>query len=411
MEKRLVSLPKKQTEFMKHHILKLVLVVCVLTGAGTALAQSVYEPYSFTTLAGLALNSGTNDDRGSLTRFNQPWGVAADGAGSVYVADTLNQTIRKITPGGTVTTLAGVAGSPGFADGPASTAQFSRPTGVAVNGAGTVVYVADFNNHLIRQISGGVVSTLAGSVSVSGTNDATGTAAQFHNPFGVALNGAGTLVYVADMNNQTIRAITVPGGAVTTLAGAPTLAGSVDGANSAARFNTPRGLALDGSGNLYVADAGNLTVRKILSSGGVSMLAGSVFTPGYTDGLGSVALFSVLNAMMGPFGGPCGVAVDTDGNVYVADQGNHTVRKITPGGSVTTLAGLALTSGSTDGTGSLARFNDPAGVAVDGAGKLYVADAANHTIRVGVNANPNPCANLVVNGSFETTSPVMSPST
>ena len=411
MLNRLLSFPKKQTEFMKHHVLKLVLAVCVLTGAGTALAQSVYEPYSFTTLAGLAPNPGPNDDTGSLARFNQPWGVAADSAGNVYVADTLNQTIRKITPGGAVTTLAGVAGSPGFADGPASTAQFSRPTGVAVNGAGTVVYVADFNNHLIRQISGGVVSTLAGSVGVSGTNDAIGTAAQFHNPFGVALSGAGTLVYVADMNNQTIRAITVPGGVVTTLAGAPNLAGSVDGANSAARFNTPRGLAVDGSGNLYVADAGNLTVRKILSSGGVSTLAGSVFTPGYTDGLGSAALFSVLNAMMGPFGGPCGVAVDAGGNVYVTDQGNHTVRKITPGGSVTTLAGLALTSGSTDATGSLARFNDPAGVAVDGEGKLYVADAANHTIRVGVTANTNPCANLVVNGSFETTSPVMSPST
>jgi DNA-binding beta-propeller fold protein YncE len=395
---------------MKKYFLKLVIAVSALTGASTVQAQSIYEPYSFGTLAGLALNSGSTDNTGSLARFNQPWGLAVDGANNVYVADILNHTIRKITPGGIVTTLAGVAGSPGFTNGPANAAQFSRPTGVAVNSAGTVVYVADYNNHLIRQISGGVVTTLAGSVGVFGTNDGTGVSAQFHNPFGVVVNSAGTLVYVSDQYSQTIRMITVPGGVVTTLAGSPNLAGSADGANNAARFNQPRGIALDSNGNLYVADAGNLTVRKILSGGGVSTLAGAVTNSGFTDGTGSAARFSNLNPMS-MLGGPCGVAVDSGGNVYVTDQGNHTIRKITPGGSVTTLAGLALASGSADGTGSAARFNYPAGVAVDGAGRVYMADTVNHTIRTGVNTNTNPCPNLVVNGSFEVTSPAMTPNT
>ena len=391
---------------MKQQLFLIAVGMASLLGVRPTSAQSFYEPYTLTTLAGSALNSGTNDNPGNSARFDQPWGVAVDGAHNVYVADTLNQTIRKITPGGVVTTLAGVAGTAGFNDGAASTALFSRPTGVAVNSAGTIVYVADYNNHLIRQISGGVVTTLAGSVGVVGTNDATGTSAQFHNPFGVAVNSADTVVYVADQNNQTIRMITVPGGVVSTLAGAGLVSGSTDGPNPSARFNTPRGIAVDSGGNVYVADSGNLTVRKILSSGGVSTLAGSVSIPGDNDGPGSGALFSLLNAA-GPFGGPCGVAVDSASNVYVTDQGNHTIRKITPGASVTTLAGLALTVGSADGAGSCARLNYPAGVAVDTAGTLYVADVVNQTLRVGVNANPSLCPNLVVNGSFETTSPVV----
>ena len=353
----------------------------------SARGQSIYEPYAITTLAGLAPISGTTDNTGSAARFNQPWGVAVDNAGNLYVADTLNHSIRKIAPGGIVTTLAGGgSGSPGFADGPAASALFSRPTGVAVDAAGTI-FVADYNNHLIRQISGGVVSTLAGSVGVFGINSGTGTAAEFHNPFGVAVNSAGTFVFVTDQNNQAIRMITVPGGVVTTLAGAPGVSGSNDDPiNTNARFNTPKGIAVDQLGNLYVADTGNFTVRKIGSGGGVSTLAGLAASSGFTDAIGSAARFSLLSGMS-PFGGPCGVAVDGGGNVYVTDQGNHLVRKITSLGSVTTLGGLALTSGSADGTGSSARFNNPAGVAVDGAGTLYVADTANHTIRAAVKTN------------------------
>lgn len=366
---------------MKQFLLTLAVAVFALTGATTVQADtSIYEPYCFTNLAGLAGTAGNINGPGMAAQFNQPWGVAVDSAGSVYVADTLNHTIRKITAAGVVTLLAGTPGTAGFVNGSAGTAQFSRPTGVAVNAAGTMVYVADYNNHCIRQISGGTVSTLAGS-GTAGTVDATGAAAEFRNPFGVALNSAGTLAYVSDQNNQTIRAITVPGGSVTTLAGAAGTGGYVDAVNSAARFNTPRGIAVDAAGNVYVADSGNFLVRKITAGGFVTTLGGALFTAGFNDGLASGSRFSTL-APISPFGGPTGVAVDSVGNVYVTDQGNSTIRKITPGGNVTTLAGAVAIAGTADGTGIAARFDNPAGVAVDATGKLYVADTRNHMIRV-----------------------------
>ncbi|HEY4416495.1 MAG TPA: immunoglobulin domain-containing protein [Verrucomicrobiae bacterium] len=368
------------------------LAVCVFTlGTAKSQSQSIYEPYYFTTLAGTALSPGTQDDTGSLARFDQPWGLAVDAAHNVYVADTLNQVIRKITPGGAVSTVAGIAGSAGYNDGAVGTAQFSRPTGVAVNSAGTVIYVADYNNQVIRQISGGMVSTVAGMAGVTGTTDATGTSAQFHNPFGVALNSAGTILYVTDQNNQSIRAITLSSGAVVTFAGASGVSGSTDDPANAlnARFNTPKGIAVDGNGNIYVADTGNFTVRKVAAGGGATTtLAGLVNIRGFADGAGNAATFSQLSAMS-PFGGPCGLAVDGTGTIYVTDQGNHLIRKITAAGSVTTLAGLAQVSGSSDGAGNVAGFNFPAGMAVDNTGTLYVADTANHTIRRGVNASTN----------------------
>lgn len=369
---------------MKNSLLTLVLALCTLIGAGSAHADtSIYEPACFTNLAGLAGTSGSVNGTGTAARFDQPWGLAVDSAGNVYVADTLNHTIRKITASGVVTLLAGVPGTPGSANGANNVATFSRPTGVAVNGAGTVVVVADYNSHMVRQISGGSVTTLAGA-GTAGTTDGPGSAAQFRNPFGVALNSAGTLAYVSDQNNQTIRTVTVPGGVVTTLAGAAG-GGYADGPNNTALFNTPRGIAVDAAGNVYVADSGNLLVRKITVGGFVTTLAGALFTPGFNDGLASGSRFSMLTPMS-PFGGPTGVAVDSAGNVYVTDQGStgagQTLRKITPAGNVTTLAGAVGLAGSADGTGVAVGFNGPGGVAVDAAGKLYVADTLNHTIRV-----------------------------
>ncbi len=347
-----------------------------------------------TTLAGRAGSSGTNDGTGSDARFNFigeesfPSGVAVDSAGNLYVADTYNNTIRKVTPVGTnwvVTTLAGLAGSSGTNDGTGSTARFSLPQGVAVDSAGDV-YVADSGNFAIRKVTpGGVVTTLAGLAGSSGTADGTGSAARFGGyeglsgvvppqgvvgPQGVAADSAGN-VYVADTCNSTIREINFMA-VVNTLAGqAGGGPGSVDGTDSTARFNQPQGVAADSAGKVYVADTGNSTIRRINPAGVVSTLAGLALNIGTNDGVGSDARFCY----------PAGVAVDSAGNVYVADQFNSTIRKVTPAGVVTTLAGLARSWGSADGTNGDARFHWPSGVAVDSAGNVYVADEWNNTIR------------------------------
>ena len=322
-----------------------------------------------TTLAGLAGNRGSADGTGSDARFYNPYGVAADSAGNLYVADTSNHTIRKVTPGNLVTTLAGLAGNAGSANGTGSSARFSAPEGVAVDSAGNV-YVAENSNHTIRKVTpGGVVTTLAGLAGSYGSADGTGSNARFYYPRGVAADSAGNL-YVADTYNRTIRKVT-PGGVVTTLAGVAGSYGSADGTGSAAQFYVPYGVAVDSAGNVYVADSCNGTIRKVTPAGVVTTLAGLAESYGSADGSGSLARFAA----------PCGVAVDSAGNVYVGDTGNETIRKITPGGVVTTLAGLAGSYGSADGTGSGARFSDPRGVALDSAGNVYVADFFNHTIR------------------------------
>ena len=322
-----------------------------------------------TTLAGTAGSAGSTDGTGAAARFNFPRGLAVDGAGNVLVADTANHTIRKISPAGVVTTLAGSAGSAGSTDGTGAAARFNLPIGLAVDGAGNVL-VADYLNQTIRKISPlGEVTTLAGTAGSAGSADGTGAAARFSNPVGLAVDAAGH-VLVADYGNHTIRKIS-PLGVVTTLAGTAASLGSADGTGAAARFNYPRGLAVDAAGNVLVADTGNHTIRKISPAGVVTTLAGTATSLGSTDGTGAAARFS----------SPAGLAVDAAGYVFVADTSNHTIRKISPAGVVTTLAGTAGMSGSTDGTGAAARFSNPVGLAVDGAGNVLVADYKNHTIR------------------------------
>ena len=308
--------------------------------------------------------------------FSGAAGIAVDSAGNVYEADSQLHTIRKITYGGTVTTLAGSAGSPGSTDGTGSAARFNGPRGVALDSADNV-YVADFNGSTIRKItSTGVVTTLAGSAGSPGSADGTGTAARFSGPHGVTVDSAGN-IYVADLGNATIRKIT-SGGVVTTLAGTAGVTGSADGTGAAAKFFNPAGIAMDGAGVLYVSDRDNHTIRKITSGGVVTTLAGLAGAAASVDGTGSAARFNV----------PYGIASDSAGNLYVADTNNHTVRKVTSAGVVTTIAGLAGTAGSADGTGSASRFNAPYGVAVDSVGNLYVSSYGNSTIRWGAMSVP-----------------------
>jgi uncharacterized protein YjiK len=333
------------------------------------------------TIAGLApslgnpVGPGSADGTGSNAGFYEPGGIAVDSADNLYVADTDNQTIRKVTPVGTnwvVSTIAGLAGSSGSVEGTGSNARFNQPWGIAVDSAGNL-YLGDSMNSAIRKVtSAGVVSTLAGGGGGVGIADGTGGSARFNLPYGIAVDKAGNL-YVADSGNNTIRKIT-SAGVVSTLAGLAGSSGSADGAGSNARFSQPWGIAADSAGNLYVADPVNSTIRKVTPAGVVSTLAGWAGVNGNNDGTGSNARFNQ----------PSGLAVDSADNLYVADTENQTIRKVTPVGTnwvVSTIAGLAGSSGSDDGTGSDARFNSPVGIAVDNAGNLYVADTDNQTIR------------------------------
>jgi len=316
-----------------------------------------------TTLAGSGAR-GSADGIGIAASFYGPVGVATDASGNVYVADTFNNLIRKVSPAGVVSTLAG-SGSPGSANGMATAASFYHPFGVATDASGNL-YVADCNNNLIRKISPlGAVTTLAGSGAYIST-DGTGTAASFYGPVGVATDALGN-VYVADYNGLVIRKISTTG-VVTTLAGsgAP---GSANGNGRAASFFCPSGVATDASGNIYVADNNNNLIRKISPSGVVTTLAGSG-AAGSANGIGIAASFNQ----------PGSVSTDASGNVYVADANNNQIRKITPAGVVTTLAGSGA-AGSVNTTFTSASFNNPTGVATDAPGNVYVADAGNNLIR------------------------------
>ncbi|HEX7926944.1 MAG TPA: NHL repeat-containing protein, partial [bacterium] len=312
-----------------------------------------------TTLSGSITRSGSDDGTGAAARFFTPFGVTADVDGNVYVADRDNGTIRKITPTGEVSTLAGTAGTPGSADGTGSAAQFATPFGVATDSAGNV-YVADTDNSTIRKITpAGVVSTFAGTAEAPGSADGTGADAAFTTPQGVATDSAGN-VYVADSGNHTIRKIT-PGGVVTTLAGSAGHTGSTNGTGAAARFTSPRGITADGAGNVYVADMVYYTIRKITPAGVVTTLAGTTGTPGTADGKGVAARFSF----------PAGVAADGAGNLYVSD--GAAVRKVTPAGVVTTVVGVAEVNGFVPGSlpGALMPVNS---LAVHGT-SLYITMA------------------------------------
>jgi len=314
------------------------------------------------TFAGSDKYGGDNDGTGSEAQFGLPTGITIDVSGNLYVTDAYNHRIRKITPAGVVTTLAG--STAGYADGTKSDARFYDPEGITIDKSGNL-YVADAGNNRIRKVTpAGVVTTLAGSGRY-GDTDATGGAAEFTYPTNIAVDALGNL-YVSDYYNHRIRKVT-PTGVVTTLAGSSS--GYADGTGSAAQFYFPDGIAIDASGNLYVADIDNSCIRKVTSTGVVTTFVGST-TGGYADGTGSEAQFAH----------PTGIAIDKTGNLYVVDTYNERIRKVTPDGVVTTLAGSG-TQGYLDGVGDVAEFFSPLDIAIDASGNLYVADYWNHCIR------------------------------
>ena len=416
-----VRSPRQPRFFWMHAI-----CTAALLFAGSLSAQGQADPvYTWATLAGPLGGAGQTDGTGPAARFNHPSGVAVDSAGNVYVADRDNHTIRKVTAEGVVTTLAGSPGLAGSTDGTGAAARLKQPCGVAVDTAGNL-FVADTGNHTIRKVTAeGVVATLAGSAGMEGAEDGTGSAARFYGPAGVGVDTAGN-VYVADRDNHTIRKVTAEG-VVTTLAGSPGYASMADGTGDSAYFHSPSGVAVDSAGDLVVADTENNMIRKVTAEGVVTTLAGNTGGCGREDGTGSAAWFcsptgvtvdsagnvfvadrdnhtirkvtaaGVVTTLaglpgasgsgdgtgqLGDFYSPSGVAVDTAGNVFVADRDNHLVRKMTSEALVTTLAGLPEHApGTADGSANEARFHWPHGVAVDSTGNVFVADEYNHTIR------------------------------
>ena len=309
-------------------------------------------------------SSGAVNGTGAGASFYLPNAVATDAAGNVYVADQGNNLIRKITALGVTTTLAG-SGTGTFANGTGTAASFFAPSGLVVDGLGNV-YVADAANNRIRMITpAGVVTTFAGS-GTAGFVNGTGTAAQFNSPRGITMDGSGNF-YVADLNNRSIRKITAAG-VVTTLAGSASY-GYLDETGSLAQFASPMAVVADAAGNVFVADWDNHRIRKVTSAGVVTTLAGSGIE-GTLDGTGTAARF----------GYPAGLATDAAGNIYVSDNNQHNIRKVTPAGVVTTLAG-STPYGFVDGASSSARFYSPRGIAFDANNNLYIADYNNHKIR------------------------------
>ena len=309
---------------------------------------------------------GAVNGNGTAASFYLPYSVVVDKSGSLLVSDTATNLVRKISPAGDVTTLAGGGSSGTSQDGNGTAASFSGLSGLALDSAGNA-YAAEFGGNRIRKITPAAdVTTLAGSGAI-GSLDGHGTSATFNTPSSVATDADGN-IYVLEFIGAVVRKIT-PARDVTTLAGSGT-AGFADGTGTAASFGQAYGIATDAVGNVYVADSGNNRIRKITPGGVVTTLAGSGQI-GATDGAGSSASFSR----------PGGLAVDSDGTIYVADTGNSLLRRITPAGVVSTIAGQPGVLGAQNGIGTAATFKQPYGVTVDAAGNLYVADTFGNLIR------------------------------
>ncbi|SFP28692.1 NHL repeat-containing protein [Variovorax sp. 770b2] len=308
---------------------------------------------------------GALDGNGTAATFADPYGIVIDKNGGLIVSDVARNRVRKIAANGDVTTFAG-NNTTATVDGNGTAASFNNLAAIALAPSGDL-YVAEFSGNRIRKITPAADVTTFVGTGAGGSVDGNAANATFTGPIAMTLDGAGN-IYLAELNTSLIRKIT-PAGDVTTLAGSGGF-GFAEGTGAAASFARPYGIAADAAGNLFVADSDNNRIRKVTQAGVVTTFAGSG-AAGAADGAAASATFQR----------PGGVAFDPAGNLYVADTGNSILRKITPEGVVSTVAGQAGVMGSQNGIGSAARFSEPSGVAVGADGTVYVADTLGNRIR------------------------------
>lgn len=344
--------------------------------SATSTSHGSAGEYRFETLAGSA--EGFANGNGKESLFRAPEGITVDSKGNVFTTEYWTTVVRKISPDGAVSVLAGKGNEPGNVNGKGGEARFNKPHGLVVVGD-SAVYVCDMKSNTIRKVTyDGVVTTFAGILGQAGVADGFRTSATFNQPEAIAVNSKGEL-FVADTYNFTVRKIGL-NGKVTTLAGLAGKAGYSDGIGSQALFNRPNGIAIDGNDTIYVTDSdydgagGNCLVRKITPGGKVSTIAGIPSKPGNADGKPGISQFDR----------PVGITVTSDGIVFVADTEADLIRKIDKLGNVSTIGGKYLDETFADGAGQDARFADPQAIVVDKDGNLYIADTYNNRIRKGV---------------------------
>ncbi|HEY1170146.1 MAG TPA: NHL repeat-containing protein [Verrucomicrobiae bacterium] len=305
----------------------------------------------------------------SAAKFNDPAGLVFDAQGNLFVADSRNHVIRKVAMDGTVSLLAGTVGQAGFANGSGSGVKFDTPFGLTIAGDGALL-VADTGNHILRRVAmNGAVTTYAGLAGTPGNTNGPLSQARFHSPLGLKRDAAGN-VWVADSGSHTIRKITSTG-IVELAAGTPDVWGAVDGAAASAKFNGPVDVAVAADGRVFISDGFNHVIRCLGTNGMVTTLAGQTGVADWTDGLGFQARFW----------NPAGLAFDHAGNLYVADSRNHVLRKITRDGMVSTVSGWGRQAGLMDGVNGAGKYFNPYGLAFDAKGNLVVSDSYNQTLR------------------------------
>ena len=338
--------------------------------------------YIITTLAGTGYGGGTGTggstgDGGAATsaQLYYPVGVSVDNSGKVYITDTNNNKIRMVNSAGIITTFAGTGTFGSGGDGGAATsAQLGYPQGVSVDVSGNV-YIADRSIHKIRMVtSAGIITTIAGTgIQGSSVDGGAATSAKLNNPFAVAVDISGN-VYIADYWNYKIRKVT-SAGIITTFAGTYTPGSSGDGgAATSAQLNGPTWVSVDISGNVYIAESVNNKIRKVTSTGIITTIAG-------TGATGSGGDFGAATSAQ--LNNPWGVSVDISGNVYIADTDKNKIRMVTSTGFIITFAGTGTAGSAGDGgAATSAQLNGPNGISVDTSGNLYITDQVNNKIRV-----------------------------